>query len=193
MWYFNTEISKLQGTAGMGGAHCKILVPLCLEVSKRVSPMGSGYLTFPRAVLHFWGSHSDAAALTSESLKESLGCNVFPAGRFWWDVWKKPYLSSFCLTSLLLGDDKNKPLHPILGKTHPTVLLYNRGSPWWRRPEMKGEWAWNPRAETRSLHLVSCTHSSRTRPSIILSTASAHLWEFPCILNELHKMFTSLP
>ena len=24
-------------------------------------------------------------------------------------------------------DDKNKPLHPILGKTHPTVLLYNRG------------------------------------------------------------------
>lgn len=70
---FNTEISKPQGTVGMG----EHTIRSWSRYVKRASPMGSRYLTFRWGCFSFWGSHSDAAVLTSESLKQSLRCHVF--------------------------------------------------------------------------------------------------------------------
>lgn len=182
MILFIQIFQSLKGLCAQRETYYESLVPLCLECQESISHvlwvhdilMGMFWQAFWCS--HFWGRHCDAAVLT---------------GTFWWDIWMKPYLCFFFFSFyqfILLANGKNKTLHSIPWENLSTDRR------WFK---MEGGQRWENWAGTSVRSIVTKSvfhsHSSQKRPSIIPGNGSGHLWEFTCILNELHKISSSLP
>lgn len=150
-------------------------------------------MTFWRGSSH---SHSDAAIFEAATAQWCSGCDFrvfetvtlahFPRQGHFDEVFGPSFHSVFSFQQLILpGSGKSKPFYPIRGKTHPIFSPLRTGG------------------------TLRCRHSGRnmiTKPSVsvlahlrkghqsfVLGNAFAHLWEFTCILNELHMISSSLP